>query len=66
MEPERLKALATLLGIDPMKLSLALDEVDKEKQDNFYYNPNVFMKLHSIDYEGLRKLVMPDLRKLRR
>lgn len=66
MEPEKIRTLAILLGVDPMKLSIALDELDRGEQSNFYYDSNVFRKLHSIDYEGLRKLVIPDIRRLRR
>lgn len=74
MEPETIRALAVLLGVDPMKLSASLDSLDKEEDedqgggtlDNFYFNPNVFMKLHSIDYKGLRALVVPNLKRLRR
>lgn len=76
MDSEKIKALAGVLGVDATKLAAALElvnegEEEETKQgsgglDNFYFNPNVFMKLHSIDYEGLRKLVMPNLRRLRR
>ena len=72
MEPEQLKKLAELLGVDPLKLSMSLQELGKEEEspsplmDNFYFNPNIFMKLHSIDYAGLRKLVVPNLKRLRR
>jgi len=74
LEPEKIKALAVLLGVDPVKLSMSLQDLDREQGQidggnflkNFYFNPDVFMKLHQIDYEGLRKLVMPNLRKLRR
>jgi len=32
---------------------------------NFYYDPKAFAGLHKIDYSGLRKLVIPDLSRLR-
>lgn len=75
MENEKIVALAEVLGLDPTKLAAALEVVDREETQeevgggtlaNFYFNPNVFMKLHSIDYAGLRKLVVPNLRRLRR
>jgi hypothetical protein len=59
---EKVKTLAIILGIPPEKLVSLLEG----NEEHFYYNPNVFMKLHSIDYEGLRKLVVPNLKKLRR
>jgi hypothetical protein len=33
---------------------------------NWYYDPEAFKNLHSIDYDGLRKLITPNLRRLRR
>lgn len=75
MENEKIVALAGVLGLDPTRLAAALEVVDREEGqkevgggtlDNFYFNPNVFMRLHSIDYAGLRKLVVPNLRRLRR
>jgi len=71
MDNEKVKLAAELLGMDPGRLVEALGIGEKEKEDStgseyFYYNPNVFLKLHSIDCEGLRKLVVPDLRRLRR
>ena len=71
MEPEKIKALAVLLGIDPIRLSQSLQEFEEKgtNEDSpgyFYYNPDVIRKLHNIDSEGLRKLVMPDLSRLRR
>lgn len=78
MDNEKIKDLATVLGIKPERLAAALElinegeevqEVEEDPRgtlDNFYFNPNVFMKLHSIDCKGLRKLVVPDLRRLRR
>lgn len=68
MDPEKIKILATLLDVTPEQLTAALEAVSEKKDNNplhFYYNPDVFMKLHTIDYAGLRKLVMPDLRRLR-
>ena len=32
---------------------------------NFYYDPDIFARLHKVDYEGLRKLVTPNLGRLR-
>jgi hypothetical protein len=76
MDKEKIKTLATILGISPEKLTAALFGVvegggNEEEgkiggMDNFYFNPNVFMKLHSIDYKGLRALVVPNLKRLRR
>jgi len=74
MDSEKVKALATLIGVSSEKLTAALGAIeggDNEEEgpvggiDNFYFNPNVFMKLHSIDYKGLRALVVPDLKRLR-
>lgn len=69
MENERLKLAAELLGMEPEKLASMLGQQEEEEgpqSEGFYFNPEVFRKLHSIDYEGLRKLVVPDLRRLRR
>ena len=71
MDQDKIRALAMLLGVDPVKLSVSLQDLDTEGGDppgleGFYFNPEVFRKLHSIDCEGLRKLVMPSIRHLRR
>jgi len=70
MEPERIKLAAELLGMKPEELISALGGEQEEEEprgmEGFYFNPEVFRKLHSIDYEGLRKLVMPNLSRLRR
>lgn len=69
LDNEKIKLAAAILGIDPDKLVAALEGNEEEGvggMDNFYFNPNVFMKLHSIDYKGLRALVVPSLKRLRR
>lgn len=72
MEPGKIRQIAIILGVDPIKLSAALDELDKEEEqpsegiEGFYYNPDVFRRLHNIDNKGLRDLVTPNLKKLRR
>lgn len=73
MDEEKIKALASVLGVSPEKLVAALQSVEGDDEvqsrgtlDNFYFNPDVFMKLHSIDYKGLRALVVPNLKRLRR
>lgn len=71
MDEERIKLAAQLLGMKPEELISALGISEQEEEqsprgiEGFYYNSEVFRKLHSIDYEGLRKLVVPDLRRLR-
>lgn len=73
MENDKIRALATVLGISSEKLTAALESVEDSNEgervggmDHFYFNPNLFMKLHSIDYAGLRALVVPNLKRLRR
>jgi len=70
MDRERIKLAAQLLGMKPEELISALGGEQEEEEprgiEGFYYNPNVFRKLHNIDSEGLRKLVMPNLSRLRR
>jgi len=67
LDIERIKLAAELLGMEPEKLASMLGQEEEEPaSEGFYFNPEVFRKLHSIDYEGLRKLVVPDLRRLRR
>jgi len=68
MDEERIKLAAELLGMEPEQLVSALggeqEEEEGEGMEGFYFNPEVFRKLHSIDCEGLRKLVIPNLTKL--
>ena len=69
MEAEKIKAAAEILGLTSEQLIRALGLEEEEEEGpygGFYFNSNVFRKLHSIDSEGLRKLVMPNLDKLRR
>ena len=69
MENARIKLAAQLLGVKPEELMNALgieEEQIPETVGGFYYNPDVFARLHSIDTVGLRKLVMPNLSRLRR
>ena len=66
---EKIDAMAELLGVTPEQLLAFLQTVQKEETQesdplkNFYYNPDVFVKLHSIDSKGLRELVMPKVKR---
>lgn len=64
MDSKKIKMLADLLG----ELAEETAEVEEQEtpQSNFFYNPDVFMSLHTIDCVGLRKLVTPNLDRLRR
>jgi len=70
MDEERIKLAAQLLGMKPEDLVRALgvgeqQEEEPEGIEGFYYNPDVFRKLHNIDSRGLRGLVVPNLRRLK-
>lgn len=67
----RIKSIAEILGIEPERLEEAICQVDEEgcgeiNEEHFYYNPNIFAKLLRIDCTGLKNLVVPNLRRLRR
>jgi len=64
MDREQIVKLAALLGEPIERVEAALEALGED--EHFYYNPNVFSKLHKVDCEGLRKLVVPDLSRLRR
>jgi len=64
MDTEQINRLALLLDLPPDQVEAAVDSIDEE--DHFYYNPNAFSKLHRVDCEGIRRLVVPNLRRLRR
>ena len=72
MDEERIKLAAQLLGMNPEELVNTLGIKGQEEDttgggiEGFYYNPDVFRKLHSIDCAGLRRLVTPYLGRLRR
>ena len=71
MDKERIIAAAGLLGMKPEELVNALDMGGEEgcgevNPEGFYFNPDVFRKLHSIDSKGLRDLVVPNIKRLRR
>jgi hypothetical protein len=76
MMNSKIRRLAELLGMEPAKVEEAIFTVGSEEcgeegcgevnREHFYYNPDIFARLHKIDCSGLRKLVVPDLRKLRR
>lgn len=70
MDEERIKLAAQLLDMKPEDLVRALggeeEEGTSEGIEGFYYNPDVFRKLHNVDNQGLRKLLMPNLSRLRR
>jgi len=59
---ELVKELGESIDVSEVEEGFYLPKV----QGNFYYNPDVFMKLHKVDSRGLRKLVIPNLRRLRR
>jgi hypothetical protein len=73
---KKIERLAEILGIEPSKLEEAIFMVGSEEggeeacgevnKEHFYYNPDIFAKLHKIDCTGLKNLVVPNLRKLRR
>jgi len=64
MDQEQIRKLAALLGEPEERVQTALQVLDEE--DHLYFNPNAFRRLHRIDVEGLRSLVIPDIRRLRR
>ena len=71
MDEERIKLAAQLLGMKPEELVSALGGGQEEEEphegiEGFYFNPDIFRKLHNVDSKGLRDLVVPNLRKLRR
>ena len=71
MSEDKLKAMAELLGVAPDRLLKFLEEEHQSEEpsgtlDGFYFNPEVFRKLHEIDSKGLRDLVVPNISKLRR
>ena len=63
MDREKMERLAALLGEPVEKIEAALEALGGE--EHFYYNPSLFRRLHSIDCSGLKKLVVPNLKKLR-
>lgn len=69
-QEDKIKAAAELLGTTPERLINLLGLTEEEEAptgiEGFYFNPEVFRKLHSIDTKGLRELVVPNLRRLRR
>ena len=64
MDQEQINKLAALLGESPERIQAALQALDEE--EHLYYNPNTFRRLHRINCEGLRSLVVPNLDQLRR
>jgi hypothetical protein len=70
----KIKRLAELLGVEPEKVEETIFMVGSEEGgeegcgevNHFYYNPDIFARLHKIDCSGLRKLIVPNLSRLRR
>lgn len=66
MDSGKLKILANLLN-ELAEEAEGEESLEQETpQSNFYFNPDVFMGLHTIDSVGLRKLVTPNLDRLRK
>jgi len=65
--------LAEILGIEKERLEEAIFQVGSEEggeegcgEVNMYYNPDLFMRLVKPNCSRLAKLVIPNLRRLRR